>query len=85
MARKSNGLEKYALGMSNQVHGPSVLRSAAKKVARAISWSPGGSALHFDEHFRNLGIAAVEARECLQRHYTLLDLSFGIMFKRSRL
>ena len=34
MARKSNGLEKYALGMSNQVHGPSVLRSAAKKVAR---------------------------------------------------
>ena len=31
MARKSNGLEKYALGMSNQVHGPSVLRSAAIK------------------------------------------------------
>jgi len=27
MARKSNGLEKYALGMSNQVHGPSVFRS----------------------------------------------------------
>jgi len=37
MARKSNGLEKYALGMSNQVHGPSVLRSAAKKVARTCA------------------------------------------------
>ena len=37
MARKSNGLEKYALGMSNQVHGPSVLRSAAKKIARTCA------------------------------------------------
>ena len=53
MARKSNGLEKYALGMSNQVHGPSVFRSGTVCKENDQAWSPGGSATHFDANPRS--------------------------------